>query len=152
MCGNGVITRNLNGKIYLEILNAIIIPHLQDEFGDRFNRLWWAQDRAPAHRRINVRDRLNDAFNNRVFALEHETKWPPRSPDLTICDFFLWGYIKNKVFTTPPRNINYLRKGIITEFNELKQHRQIISKFVKTMRRTELCLERNGGHVGGYGV
>jgi hypothetical protein len=20
--------------------------------------------------------------------------WPPRSPDLTPCDFFLWGYVK----------------------------------------------------------
>jgi hypothetical protein len=25
--------------------------------------------------------------------------WPPWSPDLTPCDFFLWGYIKNHVFT-----------------------------------------------------
>ncbi|PNF41627.1 hypothetical protein B7P43_G07619, partial [Cryptotermes secundus] len=24
--------------------------------------------------------------------------WPPRSPDLTPCDFFLWGYIKDRVY------------------------------------------------------
>lgn len=23
--------------------------------------------------------------------------WPPRSPDLTCLDYFLWGYLKNKV-------------------------------------------------------
>lgn len=27
--------------------------------------------------------------------------WPPRSPDLTPCDFYLWGYIKEKVFVPP---------------------------------------------------
>ncbi|GBL83059.1 hypothetical protein AVEN_165291-1 [Araneus ventricosus] len=24
--------------------------------------------------------------------------WPPRSPDLTPCDFFLWGYVKDRVY------------------------------------------------------
>ena len=27
--------------------------------------------------------------------------WPPRSPDLTPCDFFLWGYVKVHVFVRP---------------------------------------------------
>jgi hypothetical protein len=28
-------------------------------------------------------------------------KWPPRSPDLTPCDFFLWSYVKEQVFVPP---------------------------------------------------
>jgi len=28
-------------------------------------------------------------------------KWPPRSPDLTVCDFFLWGYVKDRVYLPP---------------------------------------------------
>jgi hypothetical protein len=27
--------------------------------------------------------------------------WPPRSPDLTPCDFFLWGYVKDRVYIPP---------------------------------------------------
>jgi hypothetical protein len=27
--------------------------------------------------------------------------WPPRFPDLTVYDFFLWGYIKDKVYVPP---------------------------------------------------
>ncbi|GBM35241.1 hypothetical protein AVEN_45510-1 [Araneus ventricosus] len=27
--------------------------------------------------------------------------WPPRSPDLKPCDFFLWGYVKGKVYIPP---------------------------------------------------
>ncbi|KAJ4444025.1 hypothetical protein ANN_05814 [Periplaneta americana] len=34
----------------------------------------------------------------------------PRSPDLTLLDFFLWSYVKDKVYATPVRD---LRKRII---------------------------------------
>ena len=27
--------------------------------------------------------------------------WPARSPDLTPCDYFLWGYVKDNVFVPP---------------------------------------------------
>ena len=27
--------------------------------------------------------------------------WPPRSPDLTPCDFLLWGYVNDDVFVPP---------------------------------------------------
>jgi hypothetical protein len=27
--------------------------------------------------------------------------WPPRSPDLTSCDFYLWGFVKDSVYVPP---------------------------------------------------
>ena len=27
--------------------------------------------------------------------------WLPRSPDMTPCDFFLWGYVKERVYVPP---------------------------------------------------
>jgi hypothetical protein len=27
--------------------------------------------------------------------------WPPRSPDLTPCDFYLWGFVKDSVYVPP---------------------------------------------------
>ena len=27
-------------------------------------------------------------------------EWPARSPDLTPCDFFLWGWLKEQVYST----------------------------------------------------
>ena len=29
---------------------------------------------------------------------EHLLLWPPRSPGLTPCDFFLWGYVKDNAY------------------------------------------------------
>jgi len=41
--------------------------------------------------------------------------WPPRSPDATPCDFFLWGYIKVQVYVPPlPTSIPKLKVRIRT--------------------------------------
>ena len=101
-----------------------------------------------------MRDRLNEVFgNNRVVGLGHDVEWPPRSPDLTPCDFFLWGYIKSKVFVNPPQTIHDLRQKIINEFNALQQQQDMIRNAVRGMqKRALLCVERNGGHVEGQGA
>jgi hypothetical protein len=38
--------------------------------------------------------------------------WPPRSPDITPLDFFLWGYIKSNVFRTPVNGLDDLKTCI----------------------------------------
>jgi hypothetical protein len=39
--------------------------------------------------------------------------WPPRSPDLTPCDFFLWGFVKDSVYVPPlPTSIHEIRYRI----------------------------------------
>jgi hypothetical protein len=38
--------------------------------------------------------------------------WPPRSPDLTLLDFFLWGYIKDLVYQTKVQDVAELRRRI----------------------------------------
>ncbi|GBM21448.1 hypothetical protein AVEN_182419-1, partial [Araneus ventricosus] len=58
------------------------------------------QDRAPPHFHHEVRQYLNDASPGRWIGRgeQHDLvhfKWPPNSPDLTSCDFYLWGYIKD---------------------------------------------------------
>jgi hypothetical protein len=41
--------------------------------------------------------------------------WPPRSPDATPCDFFLWGYVKDQVYIPPlPASIPELKVRIRT--------------------------------------
>ena len=101
VCGNGLIIGpyffdgNVNGNAYLRMLNEFVFPQLAEHLNNQyweggFRGLWWAQDGAPAHRLIAVRDRLIDVFgSNRVIGLGHDVEWPPRSPDLTPCDFFL---------------------------------------------------------------
>jgi len=44
------------------------------------------------------------------------TPWPTRLPDITPLDFFLWGYVKDKVFSTPVPDITNLKARITDSF------------------------------------
>ena len=100
-------------------------------------------------RKREVVIRLREIFGNRVVGIHFDTEWPPRSPDTTPCDFFMWGYLKSKVYGNhPPHNIDDLRQRIINEFNSLRQSREMIRRTVSSMRRRcEICIERNGRQV-----
>ena len=84
---------NLNGNAYLQMLNEEIIPRLFELYGNRVDHLWWMQDEAPCYRTNVIRNRLREVFGNRIIGLGHTAEWPPRSPDLTPCDFFFCGAI-----------------------------------------------------------
>ncbi|KAG2456589.1 TM39A protein, partial [Polypterus senegalus] len=51
-------------------------------------------------------------FCNRVIS---KGLWPPRSPDLTPPDFFLWGMLKGKVYRNKPRTEEDLKENIKCE-------------------------------------
>jgi hypothetical protein len=115
-----------------------------------FQRLWWAQDSAPAHQLIAVRERHSEIFADRVIALHLPIEWPPRSPNLTPCDYFLWGVRYTLSLRYPPQDINDLRQRIQNEANVLRENPELIRRVVLYMRqlqRTNLCELRNGGHV-----
>ena len=57
-------------------------------------------------RRQIAKERLLEIFRTRIIALGHDMEWPPLSPDLTPCDHLLWGHLKNKVYATPPINVD----------------------------------------------
>lgn len=162
LCGNGDVVgpyffdQNMNGRTYLAMLNNFVLPNLARIYNavmdsEFTHSIWWAQDGAPPHRAREVRRKIVQIFGNRVIALGHGEAWPARSPDLTPCDFFLWGHIKSKVYTSPPASIAVLRRRIIDAFNELKRNRNMVrSSFNEMLRRAQVCQQNNGGHVEGH--
>ena len=125
--------------------------HFQfDVLGDvMFPDLRWFQDGAGYHRHAGVTARLTALFGANVVALGRQVEWPARSPGLTPCDFFLWGYLKSRVYKTPPENIFAPRQWIINEFNLLAQTNYVGNAMAAMLTKAELCIERNGRHVEG---
>ena len=61
------------------------------------------------HWALDVSAYLNDELENRwvgraAAADDALLLWPPRSPDLTPLDYFLWGFVKRKVYYPPLAN------------------------------------------------
>ena len=61
---------------------------------------------------------LDATFPNRWIGRDGPTPWPPRSPDITPLDFFLWVYVKDNVFSTPIPNITNLKTKITEDMLE----------------------------------
>jgi len=62
---------------------------------------------------------LDAKFPNRWNGRDSPTPWPPRSPDINPprpFDFFLRGYVKDEVFSTPVPDITNLKARITDAF------------------------------------
>ncbi|PNF35740.1 hypothetical protein B7P43_G15308, partial [Cryptotermes secundus] len=95
--------------IYLDMLfQEFLIPQLDEDNQER--RIHFQQDSAPPHYLGEVRKYLNTHFPGRWIGRVAPIAWPPRSQELTPLDFFLWGFVKARVFVPPlPANIIELR-------------------------------------------
>lgn len=58
----------------------------------------YQQHSAPPHWALKVHDFLHETFSNRWIGRESPIPWPPRLPDITPLDFFLWEYVKDIVY------------------------------------------------------
>ncbi|PSN34580.1 hypothetical protein C0J52_26306 [Blattella germanica] len=75
------------------------------------------QDGCPCHYHNNMRAYLNQHLPHRsIGRTGHDNAlmiWSPRSLDLTPCDFFLWGFVKDNVYVPPLlANLQKLRHQI----------------------------------------
>lgn len=89
---------------------------------------------------------LTAMFQDRIISLNSDFEWPPRSPDLTAPDFWLWGYLKDKVYANRPRTIQQLKANIRQEILSL-QPQMLRSVMENSLERARLCEDENGGYL-----
>ena len=72
--------------------------------------------------------------------------WPPRSPDLTPLDFFLWGYVKDRVYQVKIKDLTHL-KARVTEVIKSITLDMIANVWREVEYRLDVCRATNGGHI-----
>jgi len=92
---------------------------------------------------------LDATFRNRWIGRDGPTPWPPRSLDITPLDLFLWGYVKDKMFSTPVPDIANLKARIADAFATITEH------MLENMRseidyRLDVLRATKGAHVEVY--
>ena len=68
-------------------------------------------------REISMRE-IERVFRNRIISRD---LWPAHFPDITRCDFCLWGRLKNAVSKTNPRILEELKCNIRDEINNINR-------------------------------
>jgi hypothetical protein len=97
---------NVTGESYLAMLQNFLWDKIKGK------RMLFQQDGASPHYAVSVRNWLDEKFAGRWLGRRGPIEWPARSPDLTPCDFFLWGYLKDIVYRDRPATIEQLRERI----------------------------------------
>lgn len=133
----------VNAAIYLDLLQNVLPTLLVEVDLNTRLRMWFQQDGAPPHYANSVRNFLNGSFRNRWIGRTGPVEWPPRSPDLTSPDFFLWGYIKNLIFQKRPTTQVDMRERITLACNQIPRN-VLLSTAQHFQRRIVKCVEVNG--------
>ena len=97
------------------------------------------QDGCPDHFHNEVRDYLNTNLPERWIGR--------RSPDLRLCDFSLWGFVKDTVFVPPvPVNLQVLGDRI-TAAVALIDSDMLTRVWNELYYRLDVCHISHGGHI-----
>jgi len=84
-------------------------------------------------------------FRGRLISLRGDVEWPARSPDLSPCDVFLWGYLKEKG-KHRPRSPEDLKERIQQEIDSIPP--ELTRRVMKNFReRLQQCVANDGRHM-----
>ena len=105
-------TVTVNAERYRTMLTEFLWPKL-DELD--VNDVWFQQDGASSHTSRETIALLRSKFDDRTISRNSEVNWPPRSCDLTLLDYFLWGYLKSEVYANIPQTLQQLKNNVRTK-------------------------------------
>jgi len=95
--------------------------------------MWFQQEGATAHTTRASMTVVRQMFPQHIVSRFGDVPWPPRSPDLTACDFFLWGYLKSKVYVRKPRTVDDLKVCIREEIATVSQEIATVPQEIATV-------------------
>jgi hypothetical protein len=104
----------VTGANFYDMMHEYLLPQVLELQPN----IIFQQDGAPPHWSLQVRYLLNIHLLGRWIGRGGPITWPLRSPDITPLDFFLWGYVKDRVYATPVPDIATLPTRIAAVLKE----------------------------------
>lgn len=138
--------QNLNGISYENFLREEVYTLLEDVPLATRRDMVYQHDGCPAHFYRGVRQWLDENYPLRWIGRGGPTPWPARSPDLTPCDFYLWGHMKDLVYPAnqPATSVEELRQRILAAAEQIKTSISTRATVSEVRRRLRACIRNNG--------
>jgi hypothetical protein len=102
----------------------------------RYHLLRFQHDGAAAHTANNSMKLMNEIFGERVIS---RNVWPPRSPDVTPPEFYVWGAAKSAVYCNRP-------KTAITAYIRNVSQTDLQKMFANKIKRVQAYIDARGHH------
>ena len=103
-------------------------------------------DRLTPHFALTVRVYLDHTFPGRWIRRIGPLSWPPHSHDLTPCDFWLWGMVKERVYNRKFRDISDLKDRIRTVVSSIPRQ-MCVRALNGIVAHRLLCVKQDGEQV-----
>lgn len=134
-----------NANSYIAMLRNFLDGELDNLPLDYRRSFYFQQDGCPEHYAATVRQWLNHTFPGHWIGRQGPVQWPPRSPDLTLMDFFLWGRLKQIVYRTPLINAttDQLKDAIRDAVASISLH-EVRKSFDELLVRLKACVQQGG--------
>ena len=138
-----ILNETMNSERYIQTLNEIVLPCMNS---NRYVHHMFQQDGASVHFARDVRNLLDQQIPHRWIGRGGPITWPPRSPDLSVCDFWLWGYLRDIIFKHPkPTTIGDLSTRVENCLANI-DHTMVKNSFKNFIKRCRLCIDNDGQH------
>ncbi|GFX97537.1 uncharacterized protein TNCV_2840971 [Trichonephila clavipes] len=125
------------------MITNFFIPELNNH---DVQELWFQQDGATCHTARATIDLLKDTFGDRLISRFGPVNWPPRSCDLTLLDYFLWGYVKSLVYADKPQTLDHLEDNIRRVIADIRP--QMLEKVIENWTsRLDYIRASRGSHM-----
>jgi len=122
LIGPFVFDNNLTGNTYEVFLRNELPGLLEDIPLMRRSQMYFQHDGAPPHYTRYVREYLNESYPNHWLGRGGPVARPPRSPDLTPLDYYLWGHVKTLVYETKGDSRAALCHRIFAAAEHIRNH------------------------------
>ena len=95
---------------------------------------------------FRAREWLHNHLPGRWIGRRGPLEWAARSPDLMALDFYLWGYVKQKVYKNYHNDLDELRTSITYVIHSI-QPDVLKTVFSNISKRLNLVIQKNGAHI-----
>ena len=130
---------------YAHMLQDFFIPCLQ---GLPVNRTTYFQQHGATSHTANIAmNILRPLFPGHLISSYGDIECPAISPDLSVCDIYLWGLLKSVVYSAPsPRTTQELKLWIQEEISRIPV--DVLCMAMNSVHdQLAECEQHNGGHL-----
>jgi hypothetical protein len=135
---------NIDAGAYQNLVAKEFLPALRKRMAS--SNTWFQQDGAPAHTAETPVNFLNRKCGTHRIGKGGEHDWPAGSPDLSVCDYWLWNILLRHINACETK-IKEQMKTAIREACAGVSAQKCQDVFLGFHRRLEECITNNGGQV-----
>ena len=121
------------------MFNEFLFTKIEEEV---IGNVCFQQDGASCHTAEAALAALRPVFEDPIISRIADVVWPPRSCDLTLLDYYLWGAVKDKYYADKPETIHNICEAI----GEIQLY-TIHNMLKKWTDRVGYCMASQGSHL-----